>query len=291
MRRFEYFEAKTLQETCSLLTEYDGKANIIAGGTALIKLMKKRLISPGYLVNIKRIPGLDFLNFTEDEGLKIGPLVTFSQIEGSDLVKERFPVISYMAHQVGSVPIRNMGTLAGNLCFAESAADPGPLLTALNAEVKIFGLSGKRTISIKDFFLDYYSTVLKSNEVLVEVCIPKLQQNTGVAYKRFTIRKAFDLSLVNAACVINIDSHSQICNDVKIVLGGNFPKPFRAEEAEDLIRGEKISPNLIAQSAAVVSKKADPVSDFRASAEYRKEIIKVLVDECLNEAWMAAKRH
>ena len=288
MRRFELLEPELVEEACQMLSNYGEQAEVIAGGTALVKLMKKRIIHPSYLVDINGIRELHFIREGK-EGLRIGALATLREVETLPLIRERFGVVAEMVHMIGSVQIRNMGTLAGNLCFADPASDPAPLLIGLGARLKIGSLRGKRELPLEQFFTDFYETTLGQDEIVEEIQIPPLPGNAGFIYLKHSIRVAFDLAVVGVAVVLVLDSRDGGCRDARIVLGGVASTPVRVKKAEELLRGEVIDDSLIVRAAKVASAGVEPIHDVRASAEYRREMIEVYVERGIQRALERAR--
>jgi len=288
VRRFELLEPNSVEEACRLLSQHGGGAKVFAGGTALVKLMKKRLIHPSYLVNLKGIKELHFIREDKD-GVGIGALATLREIETSPLVRERLRVVTEMIHTIGSVQIRNVGTLTGNLCFADPASDPAPLLIALGTRLKIVGPGGGRVLSLEEFFTDFYETTLSADEILEEIQIPFLPKSSGVTYLKHTMRVAFDLAIVGVAVRLDLNLKEGVCQDSKIVLGGVASTPVRSKKAEGILKGKVIDDSRIAEAARAASSEVDPIHDVRASSEYRREMIEVFVERGLKQALERAK--
>lgn len=288
MKRFELLEPNSLDEAFRLLSEYGDEARVYAGGTALVKLMKKRLVHPSYLVNIKGLKGLHYIR-EDEEGLKIGALATLREIETSPLVRQRIKVVGEMVHTIGSVQIRNVGTLAGNLCFADPASDPAPILIALGANLKIASSEGERILPVEEFFTDFYETALSQGEILEEIQIPFLPKDSGAVYLKHTMRVAFDLAVVGAAVRLDVNAKDDVCMSSKIVLGGVASTPVRVKKAEELLKGKVLNDTLITKVAMAASTEVDPIQDVRASAEYRREMIEVFVERGLQKALERAK--
>lgn len=288
MMRFELLEPGSVEEACQMLSRYGDEAKVFSGGTALVKLMKKRLIHPSYLVDIKGIPELHFIQ-EDKEGLKIGALTTLSDLETVPLVRDRFRSVAEMVHTIGSVQIRNVGTLAGNLCFADPASDPAPLLIALGASLRVAGLKGRRVFPLEEFFTDFYETTLGRDEIVEEIQIPPLPRDCGAVYLKHTARVAFDLAIVGVAVVLGLSSEDGVCEDIRIVLGGVGSTPIRIQKVENLLRGKVIDDSLIMKAAVAASEGTDPIHDVRASAEFRREMIEVFVGRGIEEALERAK--
>lgn len=274
MKNFDLLEPKSASEACQMLAHYGEEAKALSGGTALVKLMKKRLVHPSYLVDLKGIRDLRYIQ-VDGEGLKIGALAKLREIETSPAVRGPFAAIAAMVHLIGSVQIRNVGTLAGNLCLADPAADPAPLLIALGAHIRVCGPAGERVLPLENFFTDFYSTALEGNEVVMEIQVPPPPQRSGISYIKHTLRASFDLGIVGVATVLTLEDG--ICRDVRVVLGGVSTIPQRVKGPEDFLRGKTIDQAAIDRAAQAVADEVDPIQDVRASAEYRREMVRVEV--------------
>jgi carbon-monoxide dehydrogenase medium subunit len=273
---FEYIEPETIEEAISFLTQCGDKASILAGGTDLLPLMKRRIEKVQFIVNIKTISGLDYIKYDNDERmLKIGALTTIRKIEKSSIIQDRFPLLREASQNFGTVQIRNMATLGGNLCNASPAADMGPPLLVLGSQVKIVGSKGEKTIPLEQFFIGPRKNILKKNEILTEVQVKEPKPRTGTAFLKIGRVKS-DIAKLNAAFKLTLQEHD-ICNDVGIALGSVAPTPIRAKEAERKLIGNKICDEIINEVAELVVKEIDPISDIRSTAEYRREVSKVLV--------------
>lgn len=282
--KFDHLEAKTIEEACSLLAKYKGKARVIAGGTDLLVSMKGREISPQYIINIKAIPNLDGINYSRKDGLVIGAMTTLAAIESSPIIGERFPILSSAAHQTGSPHIRNIGTIGGNLCNAAPSADMAPSLIGLGAKAKIKGLKGERTVTVEQFFLGPGVSILKAGEILTKVQVPNPLPHTRGVYLKLPARTAIDIAVVGVAVVVTLDTKGINIADAKIVLGAVASTPIRARQAEDIIKGKALDDELIQKAAQAAADEAKPISDVRGSASYRKEMVKVLTNRALKQA-------
>ena len=289
MRSFEFLEPNSVEEACQMLSEHGEDAKILAGGTALVKLIKKKLIHPAYVLNLKSIDTLHFLG-TDKGDLKIGALTTLREVEASPLVRKEFQPIVEMVHLIGSQQIRNVGTLAGNICLADPAADPPPLLIALEARLKLVSSKGERVVGVEDFFRGFYETALQPGEILEEIQIPSLSVNSGIVYLKHAMRAAFDIAILGVAVALHLDSRSGVCQDSKIVLGGVITKPVRALKAEDALRGKVINPSSIQEAAKATIEGLEPVTDIRGSRDYRMEMTEVFVQRGIQMAVEWARR-
>lgn len=275
MNHFSLHQPDSLEAASSLLTEHGEGAKILAGGTELILLLKLGVAHCQHLIDVKGIPNLDRLQFDSTaQVLRIGSLVTHRVLERSKEVQEHFPLLADMERQVANVRIRNIGTLAGNLCFAEPHADPGALLVAYQARIKARSAERERTLKVSDFFVDYYETAIEKNEILSEIEIPKLGPNFLGTYLRFC---PGERPMVGVALIIGWNGEG--AEDVRIVLGCVGPKPLRASEMEESLTG-KPADEVLARSAEAGEKAAllcDPTEDIWGTVEYKRQIVKTLV--------------
>ncbi|HWO42565.1 MAG TPA: xanthine dehydrogenase family protein subunit M [Candidatus Eisenbacteria bacterium] len=283
MTPFEYRTPKTLKEVHATLQEFGPDAKLIAGGTALIIMMKQRLVRPSCLVSLRAVRGFNGIEL-KDGGLSIGGLVTHREVETSPLVRRRLPLLAETYHHVATIRVRNMATVGGGLAHADPNQDPPPALIALGASVKATSANGSRVIPLDGFFTDYYETVLNPDEILTELFVPKLPPNSGAAYLKFLPRTADDYATVSAAAVLTLDKNKKTVSDVRIALGSVGNTPIRARAAEDVLRGQPVKPEAFAEAGEKAKEAVDPVSDFRGSAAYKREMAAVFVRRALEKA-------
>ena len=283
MNTFEYVPAKTVKEACDLLSQYGEKAKILGGGQSLVTLMKQDFVSPSYLIDIKGISDLDYIRYDETDGLRIGALTTHRSLEKSAVAKDKYFMLSEMEHTLASVPVRNWGTVGGNLAHADPASDLAPTLMALGAEVTLTGPNGERVVSLDDFFIDYFETALRPDEILTEIHVPNSGQGGGI-YSKFA-QRATDLAVVSVAVNLILDPDNRdLCKDIRIVMGSVGPTPLRSKRGEDLLKGQTLTDTLIEETARVSAEDAQPTTDINGSEEYKREIVDVLVRRTIKEA-------
>ena len=287
IRDFEYFAPKTLKEALTLLDKYGDDCKIIGGGQSLLILMRQGLVAPQYLISIKGLSELSYIKDTK-EGLKIGALTTHRAIEKSPVIQKKFSVLAEMEQRLASIQTRNWGTIGGNLCHGEPAGDPAPVLIALKATLTTAGLKGERNMAVEDFSVDYFETALEPGELLTEIQVPAVPPHTGTTYTKFNVIQS-DLATVGVAVSITLGSSDGICQDIRIALGASAPTPMRAKKAEEVLRGKKITDDLLKKAGEVASTEAQPISDIAASEEYRRELVRVLVARVGKEALARAK--
>ena len=278
----KYLEPKTIEEAIFLLSRHKEAAKVVAGGTDLIIQLKKGVELPRYIINIKGISNQDSITYDEREGLRIGALATIHSIEVSPVIRQKFGVLAQAASELGTSQVRNCATIGGNLCNAAPSAETAPALIVLEASLKITGAGGERTVPIEDFFIGPGQTVLHPDEILSEIQVPNPPPRSGGVYLKQTIRKALDLATVGVAVITRLDG--DIIRDVKIALGAVAPTPIRATKAEMIIREQKLDDALLDEAGLVASGEASPIDDVRSSADYRREIIRVLVGRAIRQA-------
>ena len=283
-QEFEYLAPKTLDEALSLLDNYKDKSvRILAGGTDLLVKMKISDLKTDYLINIKNIPELNFIDTAD--GLKIGAAVSLSRIERIGKVKERYPALYEGIKSMAAIAVRNMGTIAGNICNASPAADTVPPLIAYGAEVKLVSKRGERTVLVEDFITGVGKTVIEADEIISQVNIPEINKNSGSAFSKKSRVKA-DIAKINLA--VYLEKEGNICKDCKIVLGSVAVKAIRVKEAEGLLKGQTVNASLIDEAAEKASEEIKPIDDIRSSVEYRTDVARVMVEDTIKVAWERA---
>ena len=280
IKEFEYFAPETVDEALSLLAKYGSDAKLVSGGTDLVPKMKSQGEKPKVLISIKGIKELDYVKYDEETGLSFGAAASIKAVEDCQFVKDLYPALYEGAHAIASTQIRNMGTLVGNICNAVPSADSAPGMLVLDAVVHIIGPKGRRDVAIADFFVGVCKTVVQPDELVTGVTIPTPATNNKSWYIPFTVRRALDLAIVGVAA--NITMVGNVCQDVKIALGAVAIIPKRAYNAEEVLRGKELTDELILEAAKVASEEdCAPITDLRATAEYRKELVRVLTKDAV----------
>jgi carbon-monoxide dehydrogenase medium subunit len=272
---FDYFAPKTVKEALPLLSKYKDAAKIIAGGQSMLVVMRERLLTPEYVIDIKGLTELEYIKYDEKQGLKIGALTIHRDVEKSPVIRKNFGVLSEMEGNLATIQTRNWGTIGGNLCHGDPAADPAPVLIALKAKLKLVSSAGERVIDTEEFSKDYLEVALKPGEMLAEIQVPTPAPHTGTAYEKLMVMKG-DMGVVGAAVSITLDAKGS-CQDARIALSNCSSVPLRAKKAEKVLIGKTINDALLAQAGEVASTEADPPADVHGSIEYRREMIKVFV--------------
>jgi carbon-monoxide dehydrogenase medium subunit len=248
-------------------------AKVIAGGTDLLNQIRLKMIKPEYVVDIGYILGLDYIKYGSEGQLSIGALATIRSLEMSAELQRHHPVISQAASLLGSMAIRNVGTIGGNLCHASPSAETAPSLIGLGARVKVVGPEGERTVELEKFFTGPGQTVLQRGELMIEIQVPPMPPDTKGIYIKHSTRGTVNPAIVGVAAIVAMDGER--CKEVKLVLGAVAPTPIRAKKAEEILKGKKIDGPLIEKAAQAASDESTPITDVRASADYRKEMVKV----------------
>ncbi len=271
---FELAEPASVSEALDLLARHDGECRLIAGGTALVPMLRLGLARPDRLVSLHRIPGIADIR-TDGGDLVVGAMATHAAIHRDRLVTERWPLLAEATGRVASPSIRASGTLGGNLCYAESASDVAPALLCLDAEITATGPRGDRRIAVAEFFRGFYETALEPGEILTAVRVPAPSKAAKSAYVKFCPRSAEDRALVGVAAQLVMANDGRRCDDIRIALGGAAPTPLRARQAETALRGEALTDTAIAAAAEAAATESDPLTDLMGSATYRRQMIRV----------------
>jgi carbon-monoxide dehydrogenase medium subunit len=272
LKPFDFIQPTTIDGAILALAEHNPNVRILNGGTDYLVELKHAAQSPGVVVDVSRLQDLRGIEII-DAGLRVGAGTTHTEIMADPLIKEHVPAMIDAAHTVGAVQTRNLGTLGGNLVTCVPSMDSGPTLLALDAKVTILGSKGTRQSSLTDFFIGPRRTSLEPDELLLEIIIPKENLGKPASFIKFGLRKGQALALVNAASALWVEGNK--FKDVRIALGAVAPVVMRATRAEALLEGQIISEDLVQEAAKIAVGEAKPIDDFRASKEYRNDLIEV----------------
>lgn len=282
---FDYVVPKSLPEAVSLLSE-NGEAKILAGGQSLIPMMRFRLVSPAVLIDINRLTDLEYIR-EADGWLKIGALTRESELDASQLVHDRYPLLADTTHVVADPLVRNLSTIGGNLAHADPANDHPATMLAYGAQIVATGPDGERVMPATDFFLGPFESALAPNEILTEIRVPAYQPNSGGAYFKLE-RKVGDFATAAVAVQIRLDD-SGSCAAAGIGLTNVGFTPIKATAAEDALVGKPLNDANIKAAARMASQAAEPESDQRGPAEYKRALVKTLTGRALRKALERAK--
>jgi carbon-monoxide dehydrogenase medium subunit len=288
MNSFEFRQPDTLEEVLTLVHDRGEDARVMAGGTALVIMMKQRLVMPDCLISLQKLRGLDQIN-TRNGDIQLGALTTHRAVEQSEAVRSRIPSLAETYAHVATIRIRNVATVGGALAHADPNQDPPVILLALDARVQLTSTAGSRQVPIGEFFTDYYETVRQPDELVTEVVVPGLKPHSGSVYLKFLPRTADDYATVGVAATVTIDPASGTCQDCRIAMGSVASTPVRAPEAEAVVRGQRLMPELAREAGALGQRVTDPISDARGSADYKRAMAGVFVRRALEQAWQRAQ--
>jgi len=278
MRRFSLTEPRTLEEACGLLSD-DNEARAIAGGTALLILIKHGVFLPKTLVNLKKIKDATEIEYDSHKGLRIGALTSIYDVESSPLVRRHYPVVADACHVVANIRIRNMATLGGNLAHGDYQSDPPTALVALDAGIELVRRNGKRQIKIAEFLRGSYETALEPGELVSAILIPPASDLKGT-YIKFTTGSSEERPCAGIAVLAKMEN--DICRSLSLVVGAVSPRPVRIVKAEEMARGQRLTVKLMAQIATEASRAVAPIDDLRGPADYKRHLVEVLVPRALS---------
>ena len=282
LRRFRLEEPESVKDASDLLAQYGESAKVYAGGTELLLAMKEGLIDYEHLINIKKIGNLDQVKL-EDGGIHIGALSTHRKLAYSPLLQEHLPAFVLMEGNVANIRVREVGTLGGNLSFAEPHADPGTLLLVLGATLVAEKASSKRQIPMEQFFADAYETCLEPDELLTGIKVPLPPARSGVGYLKFGY---LERPSVGVALLLALDGGGGSVADVRIAVGCVGPIPKRVEEAEGILKGKGLdeASHLVAKAGEIASHVSQAISDLHGSQDYKEHIVQVLLKRVFQHA-------
>jgi carbon-monoxide dehydrogenase medium subunit len=282
LRRFRLEEPTSVAEVSELLGRFGDSAKIYAGGTELLLAMKEGLVQYERLVNIK---GVTYLNEVKQNNgeVHIGALCTHRELENSPLVKEKLPALAKLEENVANVRVRQVGTLGGNLCFAEPHADPGTLLIALGAHLVAEKGDGKREVPAESFFVDAYETALEPDEVLTRIIVPVPAQPSGICYMKFGY---LERPSVGLAVAVKLNSGKTAIDDIKIAVGCAGPAPKRVAEAEAFLKGKSVdeATRTIPEAGETAGRASQAISDIHGAQDYKEHIVQVLLKRSFQNA-------
>jgi carbon-monoxide dehydrogenase medium subunit len=278
--KFQYFSPKTIEEATRLLKKHPG-SKILAGGTDLLPKMKQRIVEPKHIINIKKIENLAGIK-KKGNHIIIGALKSIRSIEKNKLIQNKLPLLYQAVKSIGSIQIRNMGTIGGNICNASPAADGALGLIVLDAITKIVGVEEERQIPLHEFFNGPGTTVLKEGEILKEIKIQIPKKGTGGCFISIG-RTSLDISTISVATLLNIEGDK--INKARIAFGSAAPTPLRLYELEEELLGQKLTIDLLKRLGIKASKMIKPITDVRGTKEYRSEAAKGLLMESLKQSW------
>lgn len=286
IKTYDYHAPETLEEVKKLLALYGEKAKILAGGTDVVPKMKAHIFTPEHVISLKNVQELKKVEYIPGKGLLFGANVKLHDMQLMDFVEKDFTALHNGICGMSSTQIRNMSTVAGNICNAVPSADTAPGLIVLNAQIKIESCRGERVVAAEDFITGVLTTVLEPDEIVTEIFIPAPVEGSASAYMKYAQRKALDLAMVGAAAWVLMDG--EIVKDARIALGAVAVKPKRAFNAEKALIGRPLNDETLKEAARCAGEEdCLPITDMRATKEYRVEMVKIMTRDAI---LAAAKR-
>ncbi len=286
--RFEYFAPTSLDAALNLLAEKSEGARVLSGGTDVMVKMSHGLLKPEALIAIQGIGELDGIRFDAEQGLTIGAGARLAETAAHPDVINHYPALVHAILSMANVEVRNMGTVAGNLCNAAPSADTAPPLMTMKAEVTLRSLKGERRLSLDEFFKGPGLTAMDHGEIMTSIHVPAPAQGAGSSYKRISCRCGVDIAAVGVGVTAIIEDKA--CREARVVLGAVAPVPMRATKTEEMMQGREWTEELMVRGCSRASEEAKPISDVRATAEYRKRMVSVLTYRAFEEAAERARR-
>jgi carbon-monoxide dehydrogenase medium subunit len=283
IKRLDLLQPRSLDEAFALYQAHADEANYIAGGTALLIMLRERVYAPAYLIDLKTIPGLDTIRHEPGVGLRLGALATHRDVELSPVVRERLPVLAATYRQVGNVRVRHAATVGGNLAHGDYRLDPPAPLIALRATARIAGPSGERLVPLEAFFLGLYTTALEPGEVLAEVVVPDPPPRTHTAYIKYTSLSAMDWPCLGVAAAATLAENGTFA-DLRVVLTSVSSTPLLVQGVDALAQGEHVSDALLAEIGRLAAEQVDPTPDIRGSEWYKREMARVFAARAVRAA-------
>jgi carbon-monoxide dehydrogenase medium subunit len=284
---FNYHKATSLKEAIALSQELGEEAKYMSGGHSLLPMMKLRFATPEHIIDISKIKGLSYIK-EEGDLLKIGALTTQTELEHNPNLKENYPIFGDAVWLTADPSVRNCGTIGGNIAHGDAANDQPALMLALRATIIAEGVDGTKSIPIDDFFHGFYMTALEPGDILTEIQIPKTKKNSGGAYHKVE-RKVGDYATAGVAVHLELDDDG-VCQEIGIGLTNVSAVPMRLERGEEILRGKKITDELIEQVGVIAGEDAEPESDLRGSEAYKRSIVNTITKRMLNKALERARK-
>lgn len=280
---FCFHKPTTLEEAMELIDRYQEGGLLMAGGSEVIPNMKSLVVTPDHIISLKHIPEFDYLCYTPGEGLHIGPTTPLTHIEYNPDVQRVYPSLFQGIHGMSNTNIHNTSTVTGNICYAVPSADTAAPLLTLEAVLTVRSVEGERIVPIGELFAGVRRTTLKKNEIVTDIFVPEPQEGAVMAYYKNPCRKALDLAIAGVATYVVMDG--EVCREARIAMSAVAVVPKRAPEAEAMLKGQVLSAELIEKAAEHASlHECSPISDIRASAEYRRELVRLSVRDGLTLA-------
>ncbi|MDF2655983.1 MAG: XdhA [Bacillota bacterium] len=289
LNEFEYYAPKTKSEALELVKSLGSSAKVLAGGTDLIIMMKEKMIKPEAIIDISNLDELKGIVCKDGQGAEIGACTTIAEIEFSKDLEKKYSALTYAAGELGSNQVRVMATIGGNCCHSSPAAETPTPLSALGAKVVISGLAGERELPMEDFIQGNRKNDLQPGEIVSKFILPEPAKKSACRYGYIGLRNAMEIDAVNMAVNITLEDDGTKIKDVKLVMGSVSPRPLVSELIPGLLKGTELTEELIVKAGEAAQSEAKPITDVRASAEYRRDVVGALARRLVKEAYEAAK--
>lgn len=282
--KFEYLAPVTTDEVCRLLASHAGEAKLLAGGTDLILQMRRRETVAKYIIGLKSVPELTFVRETAEGGLAIGAMTTIQTLLTSPIIRKTYGVLAQVAAGIGGPELRNVATIGGNLAGALPCADFPPALIALGATAKLKSSASERMVPVEELFPSFGKTVARPDELFTEIHLPNVPAFSGGVYLKFHDRHSMDMTTLGVSAFVSWDEESRVFRDVKIALASSAPVPMRAKKAEAVLRGRALGEDALEEAARAVCEEANPRTSWRATREFRFELLRTLTKRAITDA-------
>lgn len=273
MHGFELLEPRSLAEACAVIAS-DTDAKPIAGGTALLTIIRQRLLRPKRLVNLSKIRDGSAISFDPQKGMRIGALATINEIETSPLVQQHYPQLADACHVVANIRIRNMATIGGNLAHADYQSDPPSVLAALDAKVELRSNRARREVRLPEFQRGSYETALEPGELITAILIPPMPEGMRGVYVKFTTGSSGERPCAGVAALARMENGT--CRELRLAVGAVSSQPVRVTPGEDMARGKALNEDLIEAIATEAARLVDPIEDVRGPINYKRHLVEVL---------------
>jgi len=289
MKEFTYHAPQSLEEALSLTSRFGREAELLAGGTDLVVQMRHAGKMPSHVISLRNVPELATIEQEKNGDIWMGPLVTHASLATNRVISQHLSILSEAAATIGTLQIRNRGTIGGNICTGSPAGDIIPPLVCAGTRLRLSSQSGSRLLDIDEFFSGPQVTRRKPDEILTAIHIQKLPGFIGGTYLKLGTRRAAEISVVGVGALISLDESKTFCLLAGIGVASAGPIPLHCKKAEDVLYGEEISEEMIAEAARVAQKEASPITDLRSTSEYRSEMVFVLTKRAIRKALGRAK--